>query len=137
MGGHPDYFRGVCTGDGVRGRGNVTSSVLEADGSRCPADDHIKINFGGGNGAAAMGIMQVWRERGASEHGERQVSQAKGKDVGYGRRSGERRTPCNDRGFVMLGLRWWTPRWADDPVRRIDGRQLKGTRGRIPTPPKK
>ena len=58
-----------------------------------------------------------------------------GEDVRDGQRSGERRILWSDRGFCMMGRRRGLPRWADDPVWRLDGRRQEGTRGRIQTPP--
>ena len=109
--------------------------MVEVDRDRSPDEGHIKIYFRVVKGATSTGIMQVWQEQGATGHGELQVRQATGVYVGDRRRSGECRTPWSDRGFGMLGRRQGAPRWADGPVRRINGQQQEGKRGKSQKPP--
>ena len=56
LGGPTSNIRGLCEGDGIRGRGGVAQAVVETSGCGTTAEGHVKIYFGRSVGAAAMGI---------------------------------------------------------------------------------
>ena len=51
--------KGVCEGDGLRGRGEAPVSVVETGGSGETAEGHVIRDFGGGKVAAASVILKA------------------------------------------------------------------------------
>ena len=63
----------MCKGDGLCGRGEAPGAVVVKSGSGGIAEGHHRRDFGGGKGAAATGIRQVWQELGkvgGGKHGQ-------------------------------------------------------------------
>ena len=52
--------QGLCQGDGIRGRGEVSQAVVDKGGCGTINESHVKSYFGGSVGAAATGIWQAW-----------------------------------------------------------------------------
>ena len=53
-------IQGFCERDGVRGKGEGARAVVESDSCGKEAEDHNKIYFGNGKGAAETEIFQEW-----------------------------------------------------------------------------
>ena len=53
-------IRGLCEGDGIRGRGEIAQSVVASDSCGTEAEDHSKRDFGSSVGAAEIVIWKVW-----------------------------------------------------------------------------